>query len=141
MPNDVSYFKLIDDETQYAFDDADGEARIAQNTADINDLTDDSGWIDLSPIFYRKVGGIVYVSCYATYAGTLTGGAWTTIATLPDGFRPSRRVDTSAVLGQNANVPGTVRIQSSAYGGTVQVYASSTISSGTYVTFSISYPV
>ena len=138
MANDVSYFKLANDETQYSFDDADGEVRIAQNAADIDALSTDSGWIDLSPVFYRKVGNTVFVSCHAQYSSALTGQTWTTIATLPAGFRPSRRYDAAVALGSYAEVVGSVRIWAS---GNIDVYPSADVKTTPYIAFSASYPV
>jgi hypothetical protein len=136
--SDVSYFKLDGDDTIYSFDDADGEVRIAQNAADIDALSTDSGWIDLAPVFYRKVGNTVFVSCHAQYSGTLTGRDWTTIATLPAGFRPSRRYDAAVALGSNAEVVGSVRIGAS---GNIDIYPSAAITTTPYIAFSASYPV
>jgi hypothetical protein len=100
-------------------------------------LTADSGWIDLSPVFYRKFGNTVFVSCHAQYSSALTGQTWTTIATLPDGFRPSRRIDATGAFGANAEIVGAVRIESS---GNIDVYPSAAVSSP-YIAFSASYPV
>lgn len=100
-------------------------------------LTADSGWIDLSPVFYRKVGSTVFVSCHAQYSTALTGQTWTTIATLPDGYRPSRRIDAAGAFGANAEIVGAVRIESS---GNIDVYPSAAVASP-YIAFSASYPV
>lgn len=100
-------------------------------------LTADSGWIDLSPVFYRKFGNTVFVSCHAQYSSALTGQTWTTIATLPDGFRPSRRIDAAGAFGANAEIVGAVRIESS---GNIDVYPSAAVASP-YIAFSASYPV
>lgn len=97
----------------------------------------DTGWQDLNPVFYRKFGNIVYISCHATFSSALAGRTWTTINTLPASVRPSRRIDAACALGANAEIVGSVRIQAD---GSVDVYPSAAVSSP-YIAFSASYPV
>jgi hypothetical protein len=102
-------------------------------------LTADSGWTSLNPLYYRKVGNIVYLTSNAlsTAVSSIPATTWTTICTLPSGFRPDRRIDAAASLGYNADVPGAIRIGT---GGVVEVWASAAVASP-YITFSTSYPV
>lgn len=100
-------------------------------------LTADTGWVDLNPVFYRKFGNMVCVSCHAQFSSALASRTWTTIATLPDGVRPSRRIDAACALGANAEIVGSVRIQSN---GKIDVYPSAAVSSP-YIAFSVAFPV
>ena len=52
----------------------------------------DSGWqtttaVNGNTLKYRKIGNQVWLK--KGTAGTLTAGAWNTVANLPDGFRPA----------------------------------------------------
>ena len=73
----------------------------------------DSGWLTLvSGVFYRKIGNVVYVE-----ASNLSSiGSNVTIATLPSGYRPSKRHTES--LSYPINVNGYVNIETS---GTIAV--------------------
>lgn len=98
----------------------------------------DTGWIDLNPVFYRKVGNTVFVSCHSQVSSTPGSGTWTTINTLPAAVRPSRRIDAACALGANAEIVGSVRIQAN---GSVDVYPSAAVTTTPYIAFSASYPV
>lgn len=98
----------------------------------------DTGWIDLNPVFYRKVGNTVFVSCHSQVSSTPGSGTWTTINTLPAAVRPSRRIDAACALGANSEIVGSVRIQAN---GSVDVYPSASVTTTPYIAFSASYPV
>lgn len=98
----------------------------------------DTGWVDLNPVFYRKVGNTVFVSCHAAFSSTPGSRAWTTINTLPAAARPSRRIDAACSLGLYSEIVGAVRIQAD---GSVDVYPSAAITTTPYIAFAVSYPV
>lgn len=145
MANDVSYFKLIDDETQYSFDDADGEVRIAQNSADIDALESKFSsptWnndLAISHIAYTKFAGIVTISNYANIGIDVPSNTWTTLGTLPAGYRPSRRIDVACTVGYNANLSGVIRITAA---GNIDLWSNTAFTTSTaYLSFTVSYPV
>ena len=202
MANDISYFNLEDDSTEYAFNDADAEVKIAQETArataaeqsnataisaettrataaeaaetaraegvegTLSDLTttekgnlvaainevdadvdalnskfDGPAWLtDLSTssIAYTKFAGIVTVTNYANISMEIPSNTWTSLGTLPTGYRPSRRIDVACTVGYNANLSGVIRILSS---GDIALWSNTALTTSTaYLSFTVSYP-
>lgn len=82
----------------------------------LSSLENDSGWLDLNltgnfylfnndnPVQYRKVGKTVQVKGMIVCNGTLTAGSEWNIATLPNGFRPSKNSSFICELSNNENL-------------------------------------
>lgn len=58
-----------------------------------NAINDDTGWLDLNDyIKYRKKNGIVFVCGYGKNEFKVGNGFYTTVGTLPEGFRPATTI-------------------------------------------------
>lgn len=97
----------------------------------------DSGWIELNSIIqYRKVNEIVYVTIINAGSVSCSSGVWTTLGTLPTGFRPT--VDINFTYDYMGGImPGntTSKIKSS---GEINFFAGNTATS--YLRGSIAFP-
>jgi hypothetical protein len=73
------------------------------------------GWTVLQPVRYRKIGSVVYID------GELVGGTVgnTVIATLPAGFRPSKRITFLLLDWGTGTTDGRLQIADT---GTLQIY-------------------
>lgn len=111
----------------YASGSFDGSAKISgvANGTAANDAVNLSqiqgaGWVTIGTASaYNKAGSVVSVTISET--GTFTAGAYNTLFTLPEGFRPSRTITASATAFDNTNqtfVPAVVYINTD---GTVQM--------------------
>lgn len=81
---------------------------------------DDSGWINLVDTWlrYRKVDKRITVRCDARANTSLSANAWTTIGTLPKGYRPGYDYyDTGYQVSQNVVIPVYVSTN-----GQIQLY-------------------
>ena len=220
MANDISYFNLEDDSTEYAFNDADAEVKIAQETArataaeqanaaaisaetsrataaeqsnataisaettrataaeaaetaraegvegtlsnltttektnlvaainevdadvdTLNSKFDGPTWntdLSTSTIAYTKFAGIVTITNYANIGIAIPSNTWTTLGTLPKGYRPSRRIDMACPVGYNADLSGVIRITSA---GNIEIWSNTELTaSSAYLSFTVSYP-
>lgn len=82
---------------------------ILESIKSIKEALYDSGWIETtgtkgSPVKYRKKNGWVYVFVTSATTGDIPANTFTTVFTLPEGFRPS-------------GVSGSIRLASDAAGG------------------------
>lgn len=95
---------------------------------------DDSGWLLLTEnTYYRRKNGVVVISFQITVPQTT---AWTTLATLPEGYRPARA--TYGCLLRNNPTPGTPVPVMITAGGSVMTI--SNLSSTEYIG-SVTFPV
>ena len=75
----------------------------------------DSGWLTTTAVNgntvqYRKIGNQVWVR--RGTIGTTTGGSWTTIGVLPEGFRPSANVSHCIYSENNGSTYGNAQVLS-----------------------------
>lgn len=117
-----------------------GSYLIRVNSASISEVRElanygDTAWKTLTTDFnYIKRGGIVFVDFYKTNQSLST--SWTTIGTLPDGYRPSHNIYGPAMSLGTPQIAYFINRSS----GVVQMRTNS--GSGSYVTaFNISFPV
>lgn len=90
-------------------------------------------------IAFSKFAGIVTVTNYQNINTAISADTWTTLITLPSGYRPSRRIDVSATVGYYADNPATIRITTS---GEVDIWTHTALTaSDSYISFTVSYPV
>lgn len=81
-----------------------------------------------------KRHSVVYVRAYCV-TKSISSGAWRTLATVPDGFRPPLSHDFAAINNSN-DAPIHARITS---GGELNVWPNSNLASGTQIVFDTSY--
>ena len=96
----------------------------------------DSGWITLNSVIkYRKVNDIVYFNGASFGTTTLVNEQYTTIGTLPTGYRPTYETTFYAdLIGSNPGISCVVKTD-----GSIQIY--STKSNTNYWRCGGSYPV
>ena len=95
--------------------------------------------LSTSSIAYTKFAGIVTISNYANIGIDVPSNTWTTLGTLPTGYRPSRRLDVACTVGYNANLSGVIRITSA---GNIDLWSNTALTASTaYLSFTVSYPV
>lgn len=73
----------------------------------------------ISGVRYKKVGKVVTLSAGGGVDATLTSGSWTTLGTLPEGFRPEYDIFCSIGVGSSINYTGCIKISTT---GEVTVY-------------------
>ncbi len=96
----------------------------------------DTGWINLNAyIAFRYKNGIVYVIGDSANAKALTANAYTSVVTIPAGYRPTKSIPfTFHRKGGIANGDTGYIVED----GNVNLY---TKSAGSYWAFSVSYPL
>ena len=103
-----------------------------------SDFAHDTGWVALnSQVSYRRVGKVVFVRGECNGAVQLVSGSYTTVATLPTGFRPSISIQ----VGWDA-IGGSVWTKSGYIGtdGQVMLYQKEGAVKD-YWRFSVAFPV
>lgn len=85
----------------------------------LNMISADSGWLTESGFSYRKIGNLCMIRM--TKGGQTVPAGWSTLFTMPEGFRPQYETDIAATIGNAANTPGAFRIHED---GKVDVYNS-----------------
>ena len=120
----------------------DHQDTLDEHTSQISTLNGKTAWTEIasSNVIYCKIGSIVIVSSKVQTAGVeLPTSAYTTIGTLPSGYRPSRIVSSISHHQSNGSVNGVARVNTN---GTVQVTPSTTVSAAqSYCFFMIAYYV
>lgn len=102
-----------------------------------SDFAEDTGWVSLnSQVSYRRVGKVVFVRGECNGDVELASGSYTTVATLPTGFRPSVTIQ----VGWDA-IGGSVWTKSGYVGtdGKIMLYQKEG-SVKDYWRFSVSFP-
>lgn len=95
--------------------------------------------LSTSSIAYTKFAGMVTISNYANIGTAIPSNTWTTLGTLPSGYRPSRRLDVACTVGYNANLSGVIRITTA---GNIDLWSYNALTTSTaYLSFTVSYPV
>lgn len=100
---------------------------------------DDTGWIEATgtlgnPVGYRRKNGWVYITS-STGTMNITGDTYTTIFTLPEGFRPSKRVQ---IASDSAGATTRAAVAYINTDGTVNLYENVT---SKYFNISAAFPV
>ena len=89
-----------------------------------------------SGVYYIKKHGWVNITAFAQ-GKTLAQHTWYTLGTLPTGYRPTGTVYGSATIGNNAQYPGLVRVETD---GKVEAYTHTAVTSN-LVAFNITFAV
>lgn len=88
----------------------------------IDDKTADSGWLTENGFSYRKIGNLCIIRM--TKGAQTVPVGWSTLLTMPEGFRPQYETDIAATIGNDAKTTGVFRIKED---GKVDVYNSSNV--------------
>lgn len=103
-----------------------------------SDFAEDTGWVTLNSVIkYRRVGKTVFIWGESSGVTSLASGSYTSVGTLPAGFRPSMSIPfTWNALG------GDVWTQTSyvTSGGSIEMYHKEGVAES-YWRFSVAFPV
>lgn len=115
-----------------------GSAQSVQDAINGREAVDTNGTYTTlsSGIYYIKKHGLVSITAFAT-GKTLSAHVWLLLGTLPTGFRPTGTVYGSATIGNNAQYPGLIRVDT---GGKVEAYTHTAVTSN-LVSFNITFAV
>ena len=167
MANDVSFFKLEDDDTIYSFDDADGEVRIAGNTSNIGTLSDLTTTAkgnlvaainevrpvyDVVPVTNYTLSNVTAASTYSTFARYGKVGILTFNGTLSTAYTANTVVQIISGLPSAARgvvAPCYFSVGGNRYtgrvvmsGSTVSIYyVHDALASGAEIAFNLVYPL
>lgn len=115
-----------------------GSAQSVQDAIDGREAVDTNGTYTTlsSGVYYIKKHGWVNLTAFAT-GKTLSAHVWLLLGTLPTGFRPTGTVYGSATIGNNAQYPGLIRVDTD---GKVEAYTHTAVTSN-LVSFNITFAV
>lgn len=115
-----------------------GSAQSVQDAINGREAVDTNGTYTTlsSGIYYIKKHGLVNITAFAT-GKTLSAHVWLLLGTLPTGYRPIGTVYGSAIIGNNAQYPGLIRVDTD---GKVEAYTHTAVTSN-LVLFNITYAV
>jgi hypothetical protein len=168
MANDVSYFKVLDDDTRYSFDDADGEVRIAGNTSNIGTLSNltttakssivaainevdadiatintvSSGTLTgnwLNMNYAKNGNGMKFLRCLAGPNAAMAAGTQRFVGTLPSEYRPSYNIDQPIVVNATTSSAVIAILNVDRATGAVNITPMSAISTSTPININLAY--